>query len=70
MKMRPGPELAGRAYMKRFGFCLAQASRSSAVSGTFFTLSGMYSITGPAGQNTMQTPLFEASACIFLAPGR
>ena len=56
--------------MKRLGLALAQASRSSAVCGTCFTLFGMYSITGPAGQNTMQTPWFDARPCIFAAPGR
>ena len=30
MKVRPGPELVGRQYMKRFGLALAQASSSSA----------------------------------------
>src|SRR5215470_513517 len=64
------PRFAGRAYMKRLGLALAQPRSSSAVPGTCFTLSGMYSITGPAGQNTMQTPWFAARLCIALAPGR
>ena len=47
MKVRPGPEFAGRAYMKRFGLALAQARSSSAVPGTLFTRSGAYSSSGP-----------------------
>ena len=49
MKVRPGPELAGRAYMNRLGLALAQASNSSAVVGTFLTRSGAYSSSGPEG---------------------
>src|SRR5215472_9951496 len=70
MNTRPGPELAGRAYMKRLGFALAQASNSAAVLGGVFTLVGMYSMIGPAWQKTMQTPWFCARPCIALAPGR
>ena len=49
----------------RLGCAFAQSSSSCAVFGGCFTASGMYSISGPAGQNTTQTAWFCASPCIF-----
>jgi hypothetical protein len=47
--VRPGPELAGRAYWNFFGCALAQASSSSAVAGGLVTVLGLYSMSGPEG---------------------
>ncbi len=69
MNARPGPELAGRAYMKRLGLALAQASSSSVVVGTCLTRSGAYSRSGPPGEVTTMTPWPCASPCIFSAEG-
>ena len=49
MKVRPGPELAGRAYMKRLGCARAQSSSACAVPGGSGTRAGMYSSSGPDG---------------------
>src|ERR1035437_3213591 len=48
-KVRPGPELAGRAYSNLPGCAFAQSSSSCGVVGGVVTLAGLYSMSGPDG---------------------